>query len=347
MKSNWTLVFAAMLLACFPSQLFGGQPTDIDNDGRSELIVVRIVGGQMYWYITPVDNDTSRMPAHYNDAVLAGRNAVWVAWGRSGDQPLLADVSGDGLPEFIVYRPSEGNWYILWSGWNGSLVVHFPGTGLPQAVQFDDDGKADLAFIDILNQRGTYRSSKDGTINSSPFDYNYGIGNRVYIDLRVVSRFTYPMVSGEWGAITEPYMYNHGKGTKLFRQFSGTVGVVGENYPAVPLFGDFIGGPKIETGNFIGGRWQLWSQGDWELLQTEYFGIAGDIPINGDFDGDGKIDKALWRQETVGIDSTYYIKFSSPNSASQAVSWGWAPHAGGFSCKWGFNSDTVMGRFEY
>ena len=34
-------------------------------------------------------------------------------WGQTGDIPMLADFSGDGKDDFVIFRPSNGGWYLM------------------------------------------------------------------------------------------------------------------------------------------------------------------------------------------------------------------------------------------
>jgi hypothetical protein len=66
------------------------------------------------------------------------------------------------------------------------------------------------------------------------------------------------------------------------------------------------------------------SEGIWHILQssngtfvTRQLGVPGDIPVPGDYDGDGKSDLAIWRES----EGAWYL-IQSSNGASITLQWG-------------------------
>jgi hypothetical protein len=109
---------------------------DFDGDGRDDLAVFRASSGT--WYIRHA-NGTQRslsfglwgdIPLAYKaggrwnlatwspvSGVFTQRDLVSGAvsstlWGIAGDLPRFADTDGNGWDERIIYRPSNGTWYI-------------------------------------------------------------------------------------------------------------------------------------------------------------------------------------------------------------------------------------------
>lgn len=327
---------AGIVVLCMAGSAQAQQTIDVDNDGCADLVVNRIEGGQMYWYISPASNDLSRMPTHYPRVTLAGRKAVRIPWGLHGDKPVLGDVSGDGFPEMIVYRPQEGNWYIRWSNWDGHLVVFFPGTGIPHLADFDGDGIKDLSFInpgansvDIRLSNGSYSSlSLVEQVKDAFNTYTTTYAGHYS-----------PALPGDTGIISSGFRNTFDNYVR--RLFSSRLGPViqpNENVQSyIPIVGDYDGDGAVETGRFAGGVWSVFETTNHRLFELDWGLPLIDLPILGDFDGDGIYDPCVWRI----TDGTFYARLSTGFPLP-----GWTPHYGGFACQWGLSSDRVFGTVE-
>jgi uncharacterized delta-60 repeat protein len=110
-------------------------PADYDGDGLPDLGVFR--GSTGDWFTRK----------YYLDGCEPMDCTGQVHFGSPGDVPAPGDFDGDGKTDRAVFRPSEGNWYILFSsgGWTG---LHFGQNGdLPVTGDYDDDGRSDVAVI--------------------------------------------------------------------------------------------------------------------------------------------------------------------------------------------------------
>jgi hypothetical protein len=50
-------------------------------------------------------------------------------WGQNGDIPLDGDFDGDGKNDIGIFRPMDGNWYILRSGTGNPYAIHWGQNG--------------------------------------------------------------------------------------------------------------------------------------------------------------------------------------------------------------------------
>lgn len=113
-------------------------PADYDRDGRTDLAVWRRHTAE--WFIIDSSTGTPRAPqwGQPGDTPLAGyarcysRLVVfrpspagfWTTgiasqpYGQTGDVPLLADFTGTDEPDYVVWRPSTGTWFVATNpGW--------------------------------------------------------------------------------------------------------------------------------------------------------------------------------------------------------------------------------------
>jgi hypothetical protein len=67
--------------------------------------------------------------------------SAWISCCGEPPSPYSADFDGDGKDEKIVWRPSQGNWYVRFSGSDDAMVYQW---GLPGDIPLvgDYDGVA-------------------------------------------------------------------------------------------------------------------------------------------------------------------------------------------------------------
>jgi uncharacterized delta-60 repeat protein len=193
------------------------------------------------------------------------------------------DFDGDGKSDISVFRPSDGNWYLLGSTAGFSTVNFGIATDKLAPADYDGDGKTDVAVF------------RDGLW--------YIIGSQVGF-------LSYNF--GAAGDIPQPADFTGDGKVELavFRPSTGVwykLDVNGNAFSAVsfgqsgdlPVVGDYDGDGKADPAVFRAGIWYL--LGSTQGFSAVNFGITNDKPVPADYDGDGKTDPAVYR------DGTWYL----------------------------------------
>jgi hypothetical protein len=132
-------------------------PGDYDGDSRTDIAVWRPNTGVCSsngcgWYVKQSSDGVTTYQAD---------------WGQSGDVVVPADYDGDGKTDKAVWRPSEGNWYIINSSGAPSVTGWGNSTDKPVPADYDGDGRADFAVFRPSEGNWYIKRSTGGTMTQN------------------------------------------------------------------------------------------------------------------------------------------------------------------------------------
>jgi len=217
---------------------------DVTGDGKADLVAY--YSTLRKWFVSVSSGSGFWPPAEwsYDEPNFAGF-----------DRAFIADVTGDGLDDKVVWFNASGNWFVspsngsgFWplQGWIGGNGV---GSNSQEVADFNGDGKADAAIYNATN------------------------GNW-YVALSTGSSFGYP---GQWSG-------GHGLGTSA--RLAGDV--TGDGKADMVYYSNNI--YKWWVGASSGDG--FWGLGEWSYDGPDF--NTSDQGFIADVDGDGKADKVIW-----------------------------------------------------
>lgn len=312
------------LLQIYPAFAAAANVYDYDGDGKSDLIVGRLQGDHYNWYILKSRDGFSAVQwggavsGNYHDRFAPGDfdgDGVWdiavtrtyqdqvnnnffilnsrdntlsyFQWGYHHDYLALQDYDGDGKTDFGVWR---GGWWYIWQSSNGF-----------RAEKFGLTGGADITHTDFP-VAGDYDGDRKADLAIARSTRVIGATNPVTIYVKRSSDNQIqesPSFGGGFGAYYAPGDYD-GDGKTDYALCQGTIERNGCKYF----------------------RWINSSNGAFEVREFPVIPISF-YPINGDFDGDGKTDPAIYRYDSQIPQITFTI---------------WGSRDGVWSQPWGLTS---------
>ncbi|HLM60238.1 MAG TPA: FG-GAP-like repeat-containing protein, partial [Pyrinomonadaceae bacterium] len=232
--------------------------------------------------------------------------------------PTLFDFDGDRKADISVFRPSNGNWYILPSQTNAFYGFPFGQAGDQIApADYDGDGKTDVAvfrdtvpgagnfaYFYILNSSdNSFRAEQFGATGDVPMAGDWDGDGKV--DLAV---YRNSAVQGG-----QNYLYYRPTAQPNIDYVTIGFGVAGFDKP---VLGDFDGDGRLDPAIFrpSSSTWSLYLSSRNQVIQTT-FGLSTDIPVPADYDGDGITNIAVFRPSN----GTWYTSQSSANNYGAIV----------------------------
>jgi hypothetical protein len=220
----------------------------------------------------------------------------------------VADFDGDGRTDLSVFRPSDGNWYLMRSTqgftgfpWGISTDTTVPG-------DFDGDGRPDAPIFRPMTDGGTPDFYVLSSSNSTVIYASWGIPG----DTPVVADY-----DGDLRADFAVWRQSNNR-WYVSRSSDGGFQSFANASNGRPCPGDFDGDGRTDFCNYMGGEWWIArSSLNYQITVIPAGGGGQDRPVAADYDGDHRTDAAVYFFNT----GTWFIRYSSTGQGA-TVRWG-------------------------
>ncbi|MCY1018735.1 FG-GAP repeat domain-containing protein [Pyxidicoccus sp. MSG2] len=319
-QGGWTDAFAPWEVHVYTDSPLSHQKDDFDGDGISDPS----------WYWT---SPAPPEPGLFTVQASSMPRLMRFPAGELDDVPLTGDYDGDGFTDFALHkaRSSSMNWGGWFSVWLSNLqewrwfTLGQPGD-VPVAADYDGDGTTDFAVYHRYTS-AVYDSRVGGLVYGE-FQWK----SSLHGDLR-----TFPVGEPDDSPVVGDFdgdgkddfaLYkrrtssiNWGGWFTVWRSASQawqwvTMGQEGD----LPVIGDYDGDGLSDFGVYTP-RWPANDGGGYYTLRrssngTSYsvaIGEPDDVPVTGDYDGDGLTDVAVYKRRASNMNwgGWYTIRYSA------------------------------------
>lgn len=313
------------------------QRNDYDGDGYSDAAVWWPEFGM--WYVWTSSNG---MPPGGGWSAVLDQNQqpipgqFYKQWGLSTDIPVPGDYGGDGCTDLGVYRRSNQTWYLSCSD-PGTYALQFSSAlpdAIPVAATFRNAGlandvKCDMALYNPGTNRWYVRDSHDlvvetyegpAPVGAAARDpYVFCTGTESFIGL--YQRY---LVGGQQRVA---WSYLAGNGPISLEEWASHSDVPVSYYPGFTVY---------FTRWRTDGHWISVNEYDGQVYADVPWGLAGDTPLVGNYDGSGSDDRCVWRPS----EGRFYVLTSS-GGAPGGTGWNYIA-LGAYWKSWGLPGFTPV-----
>jgi hypothetical protein len=303
------------------STLFGGSPTDFNGDGRDDVVTFNQgTAGDVYVALS-------------NGAGFAGTSVKWQEFfSPAGETPLTGDFNGDGKDDIVTFTHGATNdvFVGLSTGSSfGSAKWHdffALGGEIPAVGDVNGDGRDDIVTFTRGSLADVYVALSTGS--------SFGASAKWHDFFAAGGEF--PSVGDFNGdGRADIATFTRGDLADVYVALSNGSGFVGTTVKwhdafafgaEQPRIGDFDGDGRDDiatfTNNAAADVFVALSNGAGFTGTTvkwhDFFGLAGEFPYVGDFDGDGVTDVVTFTHGTL---ADVYVALSNRSSFGPGVKW--------------------------
>ncbi|MFN2352695.1 MAG: choice-of-anchor D domain-containing protein, partial [Kiritimatiellia bacterium] len=249
--------------------------TDMDGDGKSDLLVLRTDRGQFMCLMSG---------GYYTQVQFVDTGVS-----DAGYLPSMGDYDGDGILDLCLYDPNAGMFYAILSSTEELVTCGLGGVGcVPVPGDYDGDGKSDPGvYHEATGYWEGFFSSENYTVRR----YTW-VGGPDYVP-----------VPGDYDGDgkADPAAYLEAAGYCQARlsgagYAQGEMALGGPGWVVVP--GDYDGDGRADAVVYheAAGYWHglMSNHGQGYVEAGGHLGGPGWLPVAGDFDGDGKSDPVVF-----------------------------------------------------
>lgn len=269
--------------------------------------------------------------------------AVFHAWLARGEQmsfvvsrvdlsaamiPVIGDIDGDGRGDLGVWSVGGSiDMFLSESGVVRRRAVNNSSSALLAAVECAQGEGADIVLVDT-NERTLTRVTDGVSVAAVSLEAGDTAGEFLTVDDALRRRSSTMLkarigdVDGDGTAQPSVWRVNTANGSGQWFEWNQVLNQ--GPYPALstgfgyPVAGDFLGSGKSALTFFANGVWTSQDETGSRLIMN--WGEAGDVPVPGDYNGDGRTEYAIFRPG----DSTWWILFvgADGSQTSSFLPWG-------------------------